>query len=173
MEAWAWLECEGMLAPKLGDIGDSRFVTRAGKAMADAEDLTGFLKAKLYPDHVDPALTRTVKALFMRGDYETAVFRAFKEVEVRVRKRAGLGNEAYGRELMVKAFGDTGPLTDPNAPKSEQAALRELFCGAISSFKNPTSHREVQFDNAHEVVDLICFANQLLRIVGRTPGSTR
>ena len=104
----------------------------------------------------------------MRGDYETAVFRAFKEVEVRVRDMAKLGNEVYGRELMVKAFGETGPLTNSAAPKSEQAAIRELFCGAISSFKNPASHREVHFDDVHEVVDLICFANQLLRLVTRT-----
>jgi uncharacterized protein (TIGR02391 family) len=169
MEAWMWLEREGLLAPKPRNVGNWRFITRAGHAVANAEDYTAFLKAKLYPQHVDPLLTRTVKPLFMRGDYETAVFRAFKEVEVRVRARAGFGNEVYGRELMVKAFGDTGPLTDPDDPKSEQAALRELFCGAISSFKNPPSHREVQFNDVHEVVDLICFANQLLRIVGRAP----
>jgi uncharacterized protein (TIGR02391 family) len=96
-------------------------------------------------------MSRTVKPLFIRGDYETAVSRAFKEVEVRVRTRAELGNEMFGRDLMVRAFGENGPLSDPNAPKSEQAALRELFCGAISSFKNPASHREVQFDDAHEV----------------------
>jgi uncharacterized protein (TIGR02391 family) len=169
MEAWMWLEREGLVAPKPRDIGNWRFITRAGHAVANAEDFTAILKAKLYPQHVDPLLTRTVKPLFMRGDYETAVFRAFKEVEVRVRTRAGFGNEVYGRDLMVKAFGESGPLTDPNAPKSEQAALRELFSGAISSFKNPASHREVQFDDVDEVVDLICFANQLLGIVGRTP----
>ena len=54
------------------------------------ENFTAFLKAKLFPPHIDPLMARTVKPLFMRGDYETAVFRAFKEVEVRVRKRAGL-----------------------------------------------------------------------------------
>ena len=62
------------------------------------------------------------------------------------------------------------PLTENEAPKGERDALRELFCGAISSLKNPASHREVRFEDVHEVVDLICFANQLLRIIARTDG---
>jgi uncharacterized protein (TIGR02391 family) len=168
MEAWMWLEREGFLAPKPGDSGDWRFITRAGRAVVNEEDFAAFLKARLFPQHIDPVMTRTVKPLFMRGDYETAVFRAFKEVEVRVRERAGLGNKFYGRELMVRAFGETGPLSDSEAPKGERDALRELFCGAISSFKNPASHREVRFEDPHEVVDLISFANQLLRVVARS-----
>jgi uncharacterized protein (TIGR02391 family) len=103
----------------------------------------------------------------LRGDYDTAVLRSFKEVEVRVRKKAKLGNELLGRELMVNAFGPKGPLTNKTAPKGEQDAMRELFAGAISFCKNPSSHREVQFETPREVIDLICFANQLLRIVGR------
>jgi uncharacterized protein (TIGR02391 family) len=169
MEAWMWLEREGLLAPKPADIGDWRFVTRRGYAVVKEEDFETFLQTRLFPKDIDPVMAKAVKPLFMRGDYETAVFRAFKEVEVRVRRKATLGNGLFGRSLMVNAFGETGPLTDRAAPKGEQDALRELFCGAISSFKNPASHREVQFEDAHEVVDLICFANQLLRIVDRTP----
>ena len=108
-----WLEREGLLAPKPGHMGDWRFITRAGHAVADAEDYTAFLKAKLFPQHADPVLRRTIKPLFMQGDYETAIFKAFKEVEVRVRARAGFGHEVLGRELMVKAFGYTGPLNRP------------------------------------------------------------
>jgi uncharacterized protein (TIGR02391 family) len=105
--------------------------------------------------------------LFLRGDYDTAVFRAFKEVEVRVRTRRGLGKELVGRILMKRAFGPTGPLTTIDGHPADQDALRELFCGAISFCKNPSSHREVQFESPREVIDLLFFANQLLRIVGR------
>jgi len=115
---------------------------------------------------MDPAIMRYVKPLFLRGDYDTAVFRAFKEVEVRVRKKAGLTNE-YGRPLMLKAFGDTGPLMKEN--KEARNAARELFAGAISFCKNPSSHHEIQFENPRESIDMICFANQLLRIVDRLP----
>jgi hypothetical protein len=68
---------------------------------------------------------------------------------------------------MVQAFGPGGPLTDKNASKGDQDSMRELFAGAISQCKNPSSHREVQFEEPAEVIDLICFANQLLRMLER------
>jgi len=43
-----------------------------------------------------------------------------RAVEVRVRELAGLGNDAIGVDLMNKAFGPSGPLTDPSAVKGEQ-----------------------------------------------------
>jgi hypothetical protein len=70
---------------------------------------------------------------------------------------------------MLRAFGDTGPLKAGN--EDERKAARELFAGAISFFKNPPSHHEIQFEDPREVVDMICFANALLRIVDRPPSS--
>lgn len=167
MEAWMWLEREGFLAPRPADSGQWVFVTRKGERVAESEDFSAYAKASLFPDDLDAILVRNVKPLFVRGDYDTAVFRAFKEVETRVRAKAGFGPDAYGRDLMVRAFGTTGPLTDASMPRGEQDARRELFAGAISSFKNPSSHRDVQFESAREAMDMICFANQLLRIVDR------
>ena len=45
--------------------------------------------------------------------------------------------------------------------------MRELLTGAFSTFRNPSAHQEVKFDEPREVVDRICFANQLLRMIGR------
>ena len=170
MEGWVWLEREGFIAVKPNDqFGVQYFVTRKGDRVAQEEDFEAYKKAKLFPMYVDAALIRMVKPLFMRGDYDTAVFRAFKEVEVRVRKKAGYGNDEYGRDLMVHAFGPNGPLTDRTAPKGDQDSRRELFAGAIAQCKNPSSHRDVRFDDPTEAIDMICFANQLLRIVSRLP----
>jgi hypothetical protein len=36
-----------------------------------------------------------------------------------------------------------------------------------SPFRNPPAHREAKFDEPREVVDMICFANQPLRMIGR------
>jgi uncharacterized protein (TIGR02391 family) len=168
MEAWSWLEQEGFIALRPNDqFGLQYFVTRKGERIVSEEDFNANLQGALFPKDLDPILLRSVKPLFIRGDYDTAVFRAFKEVEVQVRAKAKFGNELFGRDLMIRAFGANGPLTDSSAPKGEQDAMRELFAGAISSCKNPSSHRQVQFENPREVMDLICFANQLLRIIRR------
>jgi uncharacterized protein (TIGR02391 family) len=167
MEAWAWLERQGFIARRAQDqFGNDFFVTRTGQRIFTDEDFEAYRKANVFPSDLDEEIMRVVKPLFLRGDYDTAVFKAFKEVEVRVRKKAGFTTE-YGRPLMQKAFGETGPLMAGN--REDRSAARELFAGAISFFKNRTSHHEVRFDNPREVVDMICFANQLLRIVDRLP----
>lgn len=168
MEAWMWLERQGFLAPTPGQQGDWMYVTDRGKKIVSEENFAAYLQANLFPDHFDPVLVRAVRPLFMRGDYDTAVFRAFKEVEVRVRAKGRFSAADYGIDLMKKAFGPSGPLTDAAAPKPEQERLRDFFVGAIGTFKNPASHREVQFDNPREVLDAIAIANHLLRIVDRS-----
>ena len=61
-----------------------------------------------------------------------------------------------------------GPLANKTLPKGEQQAIAELFAGAVGTYKNPSSHKEVQFQEPQEVADILRFVNQLLRIVERT-----
>jgi len=51
---------------------------------------------------------------------EQGVFASMKAVEVRVRKLAGFGDEVIGVDLMNKAFGPSGPLTDTSAGKESR-----------------------------------------------------
>lgn len=54
-----------------------------------------------------------VYPMYLRGDYDTAVFQAFKEVEISVRNAARLGYDRLGCPLMRDAFNPkTGPLSD-------------------------------------------------------------
>ena len=172
MEAWMLLEREGFIAPQPGVQGDWAFVTSKGRKVASEQDFKAYGKTSLFPRWFDPVLTQMVKPLFIRGDYDTAVFRAFKEVEVRTRRAAGLSESDFGIDLMKKAFGPPGPLTDTSAPRPEQERMRDLFVGAIGTYKNPSSHRPVHFDDPVEVVDVLSTANQLLRIVDRRAKST-
>lgn len=80
-------------------------------------------------DLLHPAIATSAWADFRRGDYGTAVFKAFRDLEVAVREVARLGASDIGVNLMRKAFGDGGPLEDPLDEKGEQQALRELFAG--------------------------------------------
>ena len=117
---------------------------------------------------LDPTLARKVKPLFLRGDYEVAVFQAYKEVEVRVREAAGLANDRYGVDLMREAFNpNSGKLTEEEAPYPEREAWAHVFAGAFGVFKNPSSHRRVDWGEPQEAAEIILFANYLLRIVVR------
>ena len=66
---------------------------------------------------------------------------------------------------MWKAFEESkGPLTDLAAPVSERKALGHLFAGAIGSYKNPHSHRNVKIE-ASEATELLVLASHLMSIV--------
>jgi len=72
------------------------------------------------------------------------------EVEVQVRAKASLGSgpDEVGVKLMVKAFRQGGPLFRPELEGGESTAQMNLFAGAIGLFKNPSSHRRVDFTDA-------------------------
>lgn len=166
MEAWSCLERDGLVAVR-PESEKGYFVTRRGKTIETHTDLEALRQASQFPkDSIHPDIAQTVYPLFLRGEYETAVFQAFKTVEVRVRTAAGLDPTVYGVTLMRKAFHpDSGPLTDTNEPVAEREALGHLFAGAIGRFKNPSSHRHVPLTSPAETVEILQFASHLLRIV--------
>ena len=165
MEAWTWLEREGFLAPDPGQEG-WYFISRRGQRITQASQVADYRRGNLLPKQfLHPLIAEKVYSAFLRGDYDTAVFQAFKEVEVRVREAGGFTATDLGTDLMRKAFHpQTGTLTEQNAVTSERQALSDLFAGAIGSYKNPHSHRNVTLD-AREAVEMIILASHLLNIV--------
>jgi uncharacterized protein (TIGR02391 family) len=121
---------------------------------------------RMASEALHPAIREDVWPLYHRGKYDTAVFEAMKAVEVAVRDAAGLARRDLGTDLMRKAFDPaSGPLTDSSAEKAEREARSHLFAGAIGSYKNPHSHRDVDLDDPDEAAEIIMLANHLLRIV--------
>ena len=168
IEGWVWLENEGLIAlSRAGSHDGGRiFITRQGLKLKKSTDLEVYCRANLLPKKLlHPVIAQKVYHLFLRGDYDTAVFQALKEVEVAVRNAGGYSNENYGTDLMRKAFHtEHGTLTDGNQLEPEREAVAHLFAGAIGLYKNPHSHRNVPV-SAEETVEIIMFASHLLRIV--------
>jgi len=114
-----------------------------------------------------PLIIKKSYSSLKKEDYDTAVFNAFKAVEIRVRELSRLPNEVVGVDLMRKAFApDNGPLVNKTAPKAEREALSHLFSGAIGCYKNPHSHREVQL-SFNDAFEMLLVASHLLSILDK------
>lgn len=114
-----------------------------------------------------PLIIKKAFPALRREEFDTAVFSAFKAVEVRVRQLCGFSTDLVGIPLMRKAFDVVnGPLTDSGAPKAEREALSHLFSGAIGCYKNPHSHRDVELA-FNEAFEMLLVASHLLQILDR------
>ncbi len=168
--AWQWLISEGFLAPTPDGNGQrcgAVFITKQGKEHSSKELVQRYSQSKiLQTQYLHPKLQGLVFSLFTRGDYETAIFKSFKEVEITIRETCQFRNEIVGTDLMRKAFANgTGLLTDKDQPKSEQESIAHLFAGAHGYFRNPTSHRKTDFYNPTEAAEIIMLASFLLRTI--------
>lgn len=155
-DALAWIESRGLIGPT-GSSGNWRRLTTQGRQLAaDGDALVTLLAADRLSGDLDSALESKVRLAFGSGDYETAAFTAMKEVEVAVRNGGGFDNSLVGVALMRQAFSrDDGPLSDTAAEPGERVAVVELFAGAIGAFKNPSSHRNVDFEDPMEAAEII------------------
>ncbi len=172
MEAWSWLERENFIAVRVGfHSAEDYFITRRGRKVKSRGGLESYGKANLLPRaKLHPAIADKVYPAFLRGEYDTAIFQAFREVEVAVRDTGKYPSETVGVKLMREAFrpaqgtSSPGPLTDPLLPVAEQEGMMNLFAGAIGWYKNPQSHRNVPTD-AMDAAEVIILASHLLRLV--------
>lgn len=164
--AWAWLEANGFIARHPEQDNEWYLPTRWGESLRNHQDLRQFMTSEQLPEvFLHPDLLQHVRPLFFQSRFETAVFEAFKTLEVAIRNTSRLGHDLVGVQLASRAFHpEDGPLTDMQAEKGERVALMNLMTGALGSYKNPASHRRVEIE-AKEARDMIVLASHLLKIV--------
>lgn len=164
--AWSWLETNGLICKHPEQDNEWYLPTTRAETVRDHARLRQLISSEQLPEHfVHPEFLVNVRPLFLQSRFETAVFEAFKSVEVAIRAAAGFGAEMIGVPLASKAFHpEDGPLTDKTAERGERVALMSLMTGALGSYKNPSSHRRVAI-TAEEAREMIILASHLLRIV--------
>jgi uncharacterized protein (TIGR02391 family) len=169
-EAFEWLQLHGLIAREMSQSGsaDRFFVTDRGWDVAENDAALPQIEAaeRLGVD-LHPRIAERVRAQFLLGEAETAAFIAMRDVEIRVRELSNASQGDLGVPLMKSAFRDGGHLADPEQEAGEQQATMALFWGAIGVFKNPSSHREVDYDDLTMASEVILLADLLLRLLDR------
>lgn len=166
-EAWNWLVREGMIAPTPGDSFGWHFVTRRGAQLKSRSAVYDYRRASVLPRSIlHPQIVEACWAPYFRGEYDTAVFKAFRELEIEIRGAGGYPDHFVGPDLARRAFHEDGPLSDKSIPVAERQALSSIMAGAIGSYKNPHSHRKVALD-AIEAAEMLILASHLLKILDR------
>lgn len=169
MEAWAWLEREALLIPRSDNDRDWVRFSRAADKIEVRTDFDSYRKASLLSrDGLHPRINVAISSSFLDGRYDTAVFEAFRAVEVEVRSRGKFAPTDLGVKLMREAFAvNAGPLADAAAPAAEQQATSDLFAGAIGTFKNPASHRLGTVEDPEIASEMIGLASLLMRMLDK------
>jgi uncharacterized protein (TIGR02391 family) len=169
-EAWGWLLAKVLIASDPSQSHEWAFVTRRGRRVA-AEGLPLLRAEERLDVDLHPSLERVVRPQFLLGQYDLAAFAAMKQVEIRVRELAGAPSSRLGVDLMKQAFGQGGPLRDSTSDAGEQDATMALFWGAIGVFKNPTSHRQVEFTDPTFASEVVLLADLLMRMLDEAPAA--
>ena len=167
-EAWGWIIARGLVARTISQSSaEAVTVSRLGEEVLRRG--APYLRAVQRLDvALLPELEAQARPQFLRGDFEAAAFMAMNEVEVAVREAGDLDPGLVGTKLMQEAFKSGGPLHQAELDPGESVATMELFKGAIGLFKNPSSHRRVDFSDPTEAAEVVLLADLLLRVLQRS-----
>ena len=173
MEAFGWGYSEGLfiLDPENSLNGWMR-VSRRGRQLNKPADITTLSQRQILPKaFLHPIIAQCAGPIFHSGRYDSAVYEAFKQVEIAVKNGTGINN--IGANLMMEAFKKgSGALTDATADIAEQEGMMFVFAGSMKVFRNSTGHRNVQMD-AYQAASLIVHASYLMTIVDERVGFMR
>lgn len=168
-EAFDWIERHGLVARDPTQTGpDWFFVTDAGWEVIKSDAGLAAVRAAARLDvDLHPLIAERVRSQYLLGEYEAAALLAMRQVEIRVRELAGASDADIGVTLMKESFKKGGALADANLEAGEQQATMALFWGAIGVFKNPSSHRQVDFEDPTLASEVVLLADLLLRMLDR------
>ena len=114
----------------------------------------------------EPEISTVSRDLYASGHYNLSVSEAFKAIDkyIEGRTKSGLS----GTSLMRDAFKPKGPKLAwsdrlSQSEKDEQEGYDHMYAGAMLGIRNPTTHEFDWIDNQEVALELLIFAQHLLR----------
>lgn len=116
--------------------------------------------------NIHPRLPLKVRKLFDDGHFAEATYHAFKFLDKKVERHAGLTDSGFG--LMMEAFNSKKPKIQltPLVTQSEideQEGYRFVFAGGVQAIRNPRAHEFTVVDDPDTCLDHLAFVSLLLR----------
>lgn len=165
---WSWMQRHGLLIAEAGPNASHGWHTLSDEAerIAAGADMSAFIQGAQFPKSLlHPNIADDVWRELLRGEFDNAVLKALRAVEIAVRPAVTNPPKDHGVELMRFAFNPKGgALADSSEHPSESEALMHLFGGAIGRYKNAQSHRNVGI-GARAAREVVVLASHLLYIV--------
>ena len=117
----------------------------------------------------DEGLLRVSRKLFADGHYTRAVEESFKYLNNSVKSKSGLSNKD-GADLMRAAFSTHDPALRINALQSrsdenEQKGYMDIYVGVMIGIRNPRVHEHELVDEPQIALELLVWANHLMRML--------
>jgi uncharacterized protein (TIGR02391 family) len=115
----------------------------------------------------EPEIKSVASDLFVSGHYNLSVAEAFKAVDRFVADKVP-DVQQTGTTLMDQVFGGNGPhlrwtALETPSQKDEQKGYHRLYSGAMLGIRNPTTHEFGWVDEPELALELVVFAQHLLR----------
>lgn len=122
---------------------------------------------------IHPRIVGIAKEEYIDGHYASAANRSFVEVETRLRElfaelKPGVGVPGKVADIIGALLGDSGVYhfcdTSTQSGRDYRKGIKLLFEGAISAYRNPSSHENKALLKA-EALEQIMLASQLIKVL--------
>lgn len=115
----------------------------------------------------EPEIEEVSRDLFASGHYSLAVQEAYKAVEKYVSLKVG-PSPMNGTQLMESAFSPSNPKLhwtgrQTTSELDEQKGYQRLYSGAMLGIRNPVTHEFNWIEDADVALELLIFAQHLLK----------